>query len=37
LNILEVNEIRQIEMHTAELLVHDPTSYEAGIAVEKKI
>jgi hypothetical protein len=35
LNVNRVSDVRQIEIHTAELLVSDPSPSEVEIAVEK--
>jgi hypothetical protein len=35
LNVYRVSDIRQIEIHTAELLVPDPTPFEIEIAIAK--
>ena len=35
LNVHEVNEVRQTEIHTAEQLVPDPSSSEDELAIEK--
>jgi hypothetical protein len=35
LNIHKVNDVRQIEIHTAELLVPKPTPFEVEIAIGK--
>jgi len=35
LNVYKVNDISQIDVHTAEPLVHDPSAYEFGLAIEK--
>ena len=35
LNVQEVNDVTQTEIHTAEPLVHDPSTLEVEIAIEK--
>jgi len=35
LNVYRVNDISQIDVHTAEPLVHDPSAYEFGLTIEK--
>jgi hypothetical protein len=35
LNVHRVNDVRQIEIHTAEPLVHDPSPFEVKIAIAK--
>jgi len=35
LNKPGVNDIRQTEVHTAELLVHEPSAFEVDLAIEK--
>jgi len=35
LNVHGVSDIRQTEIHTAEPLVHEPSSFECEIAIEK--
>jgi hypothetical protein len=35
LNVHGVNDVRQIEKHTAELLILDPSPFEADIAIAK--
>jgi len=35
LNVYEVNDIRQAEIHTAEPLVPEPSAFEVDLAIEK--
>jgi hypothetical protein len=35
LNVHRASDVRQIEIHTAELLVPDPSPFEVEIAIEK--
>jgi hypothetical protein len=35
LNVLEVNDVRQTEIHTAEPLVPQPRAFEVEMAIEK--
>jgi hypothetical protein len=35
LNVHGVDDVRQTEMHAAEPLVHEPSCFEVGIAIEK--
>jgi hypothetical protein len=35
LNVHRIRDVRQIEIHTAELLATDPTPFEVEIAIEK--
>jgi hypothetical protein len=35
LNVQDINDIRQTDMHTAEPLVPEPNSFEAEIGIEK--
>jgi hypothetical protein len=37
LNVHGVRDVRQTEIHTAELLVLEPSAFEVGLAVEKQI
>jgi len=34
LNVHEVNDVRQTEIHTAKLLVPEPSAYEIELAIE---
>jgi len=35
LNVHGVNDVRQTEIHTAKLLVHEPSAFEVQLAIEK--
>jgi hypothetical protein len=35
MNVHRVSDVRQIEIHTAELLVRDPSPFEVEIAISK--